>query len=155
MVSGGSLLLGGAAAALVQPIIDAIGARRWVPLVAPPVRLLCEPSSDGVAMVRLLAADRGHDLQWLVDTGGDLDVDVVAVAVGRHINGIVSGAPVFALHPDTEAYCDMIAVRVSPDRSTSMRALVAIGGCIQVNGRDCRILPFNHYTKRTCENSSA
>ena len=36
MLSGGTLMLGGATAALLQPIIDAIGARRWVPLVAPP-----------------------------------------------------------------------------------------------------------------------
>ena len=108
----------------------------------PPVRLLCEPSSDGAAMIRLPAADRGHDLQWLVDTGGDLDADVVAMAVGRHINGMVSGAPVLALHPDTEAYCDMVAVRISPDRSTSMRSLVAMGGCLHIQGRDCRLLPF-------------
>jgi len=93
-------------------------------------------------MIRLPAADRGHDLQWLVDTGGDLDADVVAMAVGRHINGMVSGAPVLALHPDTEAYCDMVAVRISPDRSTSMRALVAMGGCLHIQGRDCRLLPF-------------
>ena len=137
MVTGGTLMLGGASAATVQPIIDAIGARRWIPLVAPPVRLLCEPGGGSVAMVRLPAADRGHDLQWLVDTGGDIGADIVAVAVGRQINGMVSGAPVTALHPETETFCDMIAIRVSPDRATSMRALVAMGGCVHVGGRDC------------------
>ena len=39
MVTGGTLMLGGAPAAKVQPMIDATGARRWIPAVAPPVRL--------------------------------------------------------------------------------------------------------------------
>ena len=60
-----------ASPAMVHPVIDAIGARRWIPGIAPPTRFVCEPTevSSMGERVGLVAADRGHDLQWLIDAG--------------------------------------------------------------------------------------
>jgi len=147
MITGGMLILGGASPATVQPLLDVIGARRWIPAVAPPARLVCEPGDSRFARVCLPAADRGHDLQWLVDSGGDIgaDEDEVASAVGRQIHGMVAGAPVVALHPDTDVYADMVTVRVPPDRAAAMRALASTGLCIHVAGRECRLFPPHHH----------
>ena len=79
-----------------------------------PIRYVKEPGDDraNIEWVRVPAADKGADLQWLVDTGGDRDADGVARAVGRRLATAASGTPVWAQHPDTGAYGHMVAVRV-------------------------------------------
>jgi hypothetical protein len=97
-------------------MLEGTTADRWIGRLFPAVQLVCEPSStarEGDAWIRIPLAERGHDLQWLVDAGGDLDADMVARAVGRRIGAIVSGTPVNALHPDTEVFTDLVAVRTS------------------------------------------
>ncbi len=89
------------------------------------------------AWVRLPAADRGHDLQWLVDTGGDLDADPVARTMGNLIGAMVSSTPVNAPHPDSDAFGDMVAVRVPTDRAAAVRALAASDMGLTIAGRRC------------------
>ena len=81
MIVGGMVALGGAAPATVAPILEGTTASQWTGRMHLPVRVMCEPDDPRrphEAWIRLPAADRGHDLQWLVDTGGDLDADDVA-----------------------------------------------------------------------------
>jgi hypothetical protein len=78
----------------------------------------------------------------MVDTGGDIDADDVARAIGVQVGRVVTAAPVYALNPDTDSFSDMLTVRVPPDRAATMRDLVAVGTTVYVNGRDCRILPL-------------
>jgi hypothetical protein len=90
---------------MVRPILEGTAAEQWLGRLQQPVRILCEPDNAGrphEAWMRLPAADRGHDLQWLVDTGGDIEADQVARALGAQIGAMVTATPVNALHPDTE-----------------------------------------------------
>ena len=68
-----------------------------------PIRCTREPG-DGDSnneWARLIAADRGADLQWQIDTGGDHDAERIARSVGRRLGAAVTGVPVWAQHPDS------------------------------------------------------
>ena len=93
----------------------------------------------GMEWARLTAADRGADLQWLVETGGDHDADRMAEAVGRRLGAAVSGSPVWAQHPDTGAFCHMIAIRAQAGQAAEMRALAATDQAIHITGAECKI----------------
>jgi hypothetical protein len=145
MVMAGAVVLGGTSPALVAPVLEGTTAGRWIGRLFPAVRMVCEPSNttrEGDAWVRVPLAERGHDLQWLVDTGEDLDADLVARTVGRQIGAMVSGTPVNALHLDTEVLTDMVAVRTSTDRAAALRSMVATGGHLIVAGRRCAVYPL-------------
>ncbi|MFM7980177.1 MAG: hypothetical protein ACKPKO_12755, partial [Candidatus Fonsibacter sp.] len=43
MVTNGMLLVGGLAPAMVQPVLEASLANRWIGRMTPAVRLVCEP----------------------------------------------------------------------------------------------------------------
>ena len=92
MMVGGTLTLGGVTPAMISLVIEGTTAGQWMGRLHLPVRILCEPDNP----VRL------HDLQWLVDTGGDLEADQVARALGDQIGAMVTATPVNAMHPDTE-----------------------------------------------------
>ena len=86
--------------------------RQWMKRLMAPARYAREPDcGDGNGeWVRLTAADRGADLQRLVDTGGDHNADSIARAVGRRLGTVVAGAPVSAQRPGTGAFEHMVAV---------------------------------------------
>jgi hypothetical protein len=145
MIVGGMVILGGVTLATVDPILEGTTAGRWLGGVHLPVRLLWEPEDrerPHEAWIRLAAADRGHDLQWLIDTGGDLEAYQVARALGDQIGAMVTAAPVNAMHPDTEEFSDMVAVRTSTDRAATVRAMVASGTALLVEGRRCAMYPL-------------
>ena len=106
MVVADTLMLGSVNPAMVDPILDEIGVRRWMNRQMVPMRYGREPGSeDGdVEWARLAAADRGADLQWLIHVGGDQDAHCVAQAVGRRLGTMVTGAPVWAQHSDTRTF---------------------------------------------------
>ena len=71
---------------MVEPILDERGVRQWMGQLLAPIRRTKEPSGEGQGggeWIRLPTADRGADLQWLIETGGDHDADNIARAVGR------------------------------------------------------------------------
>ena len=80
MVAAGTLMLGNDSPTLVEPMLDEIGARSWMNRLMIPMRYAREPGDvrGGMEWVRIVVADKGADLQWLVDTGGDHDADGVA-----------------------------------------------------------------------------
>ena len=92
--------------------------------------------------VRVIAADKGADLQWLVDTGGDHDAGGVARAIGRRLGAATSGTPVWAQHPDTGAYGHTVAVRVPAGRAAEMRAMAAAAQTLHIQGTECRFYPM-------------
>ena len=65
--------------------------------------------------VRLVNAASKHGLQWLVDTGADLDAD--------HDN------PGGGTAPRHKHFDNMVAVRVTAYAASTMRALYATGTC--------------------------
>jgi hypothetical protein len=78
MIVGGLIIFGGVTPAMVRPVLEGTVAEQWLGRLQQPVRILCEPDDPGrphEAWMRLPAADRGHDLQLLVDTGGDIEAD--------------------------------------------------------------------------------
>ena len=92
MIAAGTLMLGNVGPAMVEPILDEIGCRGWNNRLTTPMRYVKEPGGDSgnAEWVRIVAADRGADLQWLVDTGGDHDADGVARARGRMLETTAS-----------------------------------------------------------------
>lgn len=82
----------------------------------------------------------GSTWQWLVNTGGDLDADRVARALGLQLGVMVAGGMVTAMHPDTDNSTDMVAVLMPADQASALRAMAAIGCMLYVYGRECRIL---------------
>ena len=64
MIVGGMIAIGGAAPAMVAPILDGTTAAQWTGRMQLPVRAMCEPDDPRrphEAWIRLPAADRGHD----------------------------------------------------------------------------------------------
>ena len=116
----------------------------------PAVRFVCEMQAGHgtpAAYVRIPLADRGHDLQWLIDTGGDIEADHVARSLSTMIGGAVAAAPVVALHPDTESYSPMVPVRVTAALARAMRAMV--GTCHPIIVRRVSTShPVDHFTRR-------
>ena len=90
MVAASTLMIGNISPAMVEPILDEIGVRRWTNKLMTPMRNLKGPRDDRTDMewVRVIAADKGADLQWLVDTGGDHDAGGVARAIGRRLGAV-------------------------------------------------------------------
>ncbi|MFM7983515.1 MAG: hypothetical protein ACKPKO_29735, partial [Candidatus Fonsibacter sp.] len=89
-----------------------------------------------------MAAAKGHDLQWLIDTGGDLSADGVAREVGRMIAAPITAAAVNAMNPDSGEFVDMILIRVPAGQVNAMHALMAAGSGVHVYGRRCKIYPL-------------
>ena len=158
MVMAGAVVLGGTSPALVAPMLEGTTADKWIGRLFPAVRLVCEAGStsgDGDEWIRIPLAERGHDLQWLVDTGGDIDADLVARTVGNLIGGMVAGAPVNALHPDSDAFGDMVAVRVPTDRATAIGELAASDMGLTITGRRCHLCFPSRWFARVDRGSGA
>ena len=137
-------MTGNVSPTMVGPMQEETGARRWMNNLMVPMRYAREPEGgDGSAdWARLTAADRGADLQWLVDTGGGHEADSIAGAVGRRLWTMVTGAPVWAQHPDTGAFERMLAVRVPAGQAAEMRAIVVAAQTLYMGGGECRIYPM-------------
>ncbi|MFM7983417.1 MAG: hypothetical protein ACKPKO_29245, partial [Candidatus Fonsibacter sp.] len=111
MIAGSAVWVGGLTPAMVAPVMDTLGVDQWMGRIHRPVRIEQEANNAGPhggVVARLSAADKGQDLQWLVDTGGDIDADEVGCALGSLIGAAVSSAPVNALHPDSGIFADMV-----------------------------------------------
>ena len=102
MLAAGTLMIGNVSPTMVEPVLEKIGCRGWNSRLTTPMRYVKEPG-DGRHMewIRVIAADKGADLQWLVDTGGDHDADGAARAIGGVLGTTASGTPVWAQRPDT------------------------------------------------------
>ncbi|MFM7990213.1 MAG: hypothetical protein ACKPKO_63950, partial [Candidatus Fonsibacter sp.] len=145
MISGGSLWIGGLTPTIARPVLEATDVQQWLTRLQEPVRLNVEPGvpgRDDTTWVRLTAAAKGHDLQWLIDTGGDLPADDVAREIGRVVSAPVTAAPVNAMDLDSGSFSDMVLVRVTAGQIGAMNALMTTGNGVYIRGRQCKVFPL-------------
>ncbi|MFM7982177.1 MAG: hypothetical protein ACKPKO_22945, partial [Candidatus Fonsibacter sp.] len=141
MVAGGTLWVAGLAPAMVEPVLEVMEDQAWMGRVHEPLRIVVEPgavASPGCTWVRMVSAEKGHDFQWLVDTGGDLPAEELARAIGRILGATVGPALVNAMHPDTGRFSDMVLIKIAAGQATVMRALADTWAGLHVAGRVCR-----------------
>ena len=62
--------------------------------------------------------------------------------VGRRLGAAVSGTPVWARHPDTGAFCHMIAIRAQAGQAAEMKAWAAMDQTIRIARAESIIYPM-------------
>ena len=94
------------------------------------------------ADIRFASPASGHDLMWMVATGGQIHLDRVAQALRNVLGEYPTTDMVCALHPETQAFEPMVQVSVPNHLRNLMIMGPAAEAFIQIGAHRCKVFPF-------------
>ena len=100
------------------------------------------------ADIRFASPASGHDLMWMVATGGQIYFDRVAQALLDVLGEYPTTDMVCALHPETQTFEPMVQVSVPNHLRNLMIMGPAAEAFIQVGSYRCKVFPFRNSAKR-------
>ena len=113
-------------------------ARIHLPRRSSTYRTHCDHETDA----RLSSPSAGHDLTWIIATGGQVHPTTVAAALFDVLGEFPTAESVCALNPGVHAFEQMIQVTAPAQFRQRMHMGPGADGSILIDGRNHRVYPF-------------
>ena len=145
MVAGGVAVLG-VLPALADATLESAGIQEWTRAAFPPRRLHFATGNagygQGCGQFRLSQPGEGHELTWLVHTGGQWSEARVGAALQGALGRAVFVTAVEARVPGGDTYDDMLMVRLPDATATeALRCLASGAGGLRVGDAALDVFP--------------
>ena len=129
--------------AMTDACFDLAGVWDWCTPVTPPCRLHFLRVSAGCGRFRFTGPSEGHELMWLIRTGGRWTEARVGHALQALLGRAVYVSPVTARVPGQDTYEDMHLVRLPDGAATvAMRGIATSGRGLTIAGVRLEVFPL-------------